>query len=516
MTKNRRLFLNIIATNGRSLFTMLCAFLTARWSLMALGQEAYGLLGLVGGLVVFISFFNRVLHRSIIRFYAVAVGEAEVNSGNGLEECRKWFNTALLIHIIVPILLTIIGYPVGEWFVRNYLVIPNQYYDTCVWIFRFVCISSFVAMITVPYSAMYSAKQYIAELTIYSFVTTLVNVGVLHWMVTHEGEWLFWLALVYCLEQVVPQIIIALRALFIFPECRLVPRYMRDLCRVRQVFSLAWWQAFTAIAEIVRGQGVAILVNRFFGPKMNASFSVAGSLSGRCLTFSNEIQAAFAPAICNAYGSGDKTLVTNLSFRCDKICSLLMMIIGIPVCLESGFLLTLWLKTPPMYTESLCVCIFVQQMIDKMSVGEMEMIVASGRVRLLQLFSGLLMILVCPIVWVAFRQGGTVFAVVVINLLIGGVVALSRVLIARRVLGIAVLSWFRTVLFPLLLVSAVGVCVGFGVKCVLTESVLRLILLGFACVSVMILMSSVFVLTKEEKDFIRVRLQAKFTRIFKR
>lgn len=48
MTENRRIALNIAATNGRSLFALVCGLFTSRWVLMALGQSDYGLYGVSG------------------------------------------------------------------------------------------------------------------------------------------------------------------------------------------------------------------------------------------------------------------------------------------------------------------------------------------------------------------------------------------------------------------------------------------------------------------------------------
>ena len=48
MSPNRRIFLNIIATYGRSLYALVCGLFTARWVLQALGQVDFGLYGLVG------------------------------------------------------------------------------------------------------------------------------------------------------------------------------------------------------------------------------------------------------------------------------------------------------------------------------------------------------------------------------------------------------------------------------------------------------------------------------------
>jgi hypothetical protein len=51
MSPNRRIFLNIIATYGRSLYALVLGLFTARWALQALGVCDYGVMGVVGGLI---------------------------------------------------------------------------------------------------------------------------------------------------------------------------------------------------------------------------------------------------------------------------------------------------------------------------------------------------------------------------------------------------------------------------------------------------------------------------------
>ena len=77
MSPNKRIFLNIVATYGRSLYALVIGLFTARWALQALGQVDYGLYGVVGGLTVFIAFLNSILATSIGRFYAFSVGAAQ-------------------------------------------------------------------------------------------------------------------------------------------------------------------------------------------------------------------------------------------------------------------------------------------------------------------------------------------------------------------------------------------------------------------------------------------------------
>ena len=61
MSPDRRIFLNIIATYGRSLYALAIGLFCGRWTLMALGEVDYGLMGVVGGLTVFIVFFFNIM-----------------------------------------------------------------------------------------------------------------------------------------------------------------------------------------------------------------------------------------------------------------------------------------------------------------------------------------------------------------------------------------------------------------------------------------------------------------------
>ena len=52
MSPNRQIFLNIVATYGRSLYALVCGVFIGRWVLAALGTSEFGLYGVVGGMAV--------------------------------------------------------------------------------------------------------------------------------------------------------------------------------------------------------------------------------------------------------------------------------------------------------------------------------------------------------------------------------------------------------------------------------------------------------------------------------
>lgn len=116
MTQNQRIALNAIATYGRTLVSMLCGVFTGRWALMALGQVDYGLYGVIAGLTGIIVVVNGLLCSSTARFYAIEVGKAMGEGGtSALEDCRRWFSIACLLHFSLPVFSFVVGYPLGIW-----------------------------------------------------------------------------------------------------------------------------------------------------------------------------------------------------------------------------------------------------------------------------------------------------------------------------------------------------------------------------------------------------------------
>ena len=107
-------------------------------------------------------------------------------------------------------------------------------------------------MINVPFTAMYTAKQYIAELTIYSFAQTAANTAFFYFMATHPGAWLMKYAIWMCVVAITPQILITTRAFVIFKECRINLAYWWDLARFKQLGSYALWQMFGGLDYIFR------------------------------------------------------------------------------------------------------------------------------------------------------------------------------------------------------------------------------------------------------------------------
>lgn len=513
MTQNRRIVLNICATYGRSLYALALGLISARWTLEILGQVDYGLMGVVGGLTAFITFFNGLLAGAIGRFYAVNVGLATKNGSEaeGLEECRKWFNTAIVIHSIIPLILIVIGYPLGVWAIENWMTVPPDRVNACIWVFRFVCVSCLVGMLNVPFSAMYGAKQYIAELTIYSVASTTINFFFLWFMLTHPGEWLARYACFTMLVGVVPQLIICYRAIKVFPECKLCPKYFFDRSRFKELSVYAFWQFFGSAGGLVRTQGITLLINKCFGPIMNGSMAIANSVAGQTDTLSASLTGAFSPAVMNLAGRGERDKMLTMACRSSKFGSLLCLVFLLPLALEVRSLLLLWLKNPPPLTADACMFTFAIILMDQFSRGLNISVCASGKIGMFNAVIGSMHVLSLPVaIFVVVVCGGGFLSVLGVLAVFKAVGIGWGAVIARKTMGFPIGFWIRDVIVPVSCAGALCLLVGNCVKWMLGELLFVRMGVAFVCIELTLAFSAwKFVLNREERAYVQMQINQK-------
>ena len=503
MTENRRILLNIAATYGRSLYALVIGLFCGRWMLMVLGEVDYGLVGVVGGLTAFVTFLNGIMSAGVGRFYAISVGAAKNNPSVGLEKCREWFTTAIVIHSTLPLVLMAIGYPLGEWAVRHYLTIPPNRIAACVWVWRFTCLSTFVGMVSVPYRGMYGAKQEIAELTLYSFATSTANVFFLYYALTHPGDWLTKVAAWSCGLSVVPSLIISIRAFFKYPECRFRAAYIRCWNRIAQMLKYSGWLVFGNLAAILGSQGIAVLLNKLFGPRVNAASAVGNTLSSQCQTLSGSLIGAFTPAIMNAYGEGDHRRFVNLSNLVNKVSTAMILIFAIPLALEIDEVLRLWLKAPPQYSANLCVLALAYAAVDKISWGCCIAIYAVGKMALYQVVIGGVFLFAIPIAFLFFKMGMGVYCAAWALIVLRIFIAVARVVIAHRVTGhFPVGHWVARIVIPISAVALASIGAGCLPRIFLSPSFLRVCVTTLLSVAVLLVFAWHALFDVEERRYV--------------
>lgn len=503
LSPKKRIFLNIVVTYGRTLLGTICGIFTARWALMALGEVDFGLFGVVGGLAAFIDYAAQVVSGSVSRFYAFSIGKMEISADCRSEECLEWFNTALFLHIVIPCLSLLCIYPPCEYAIRNWLTIPPERMDACIWVFRFITFSVIITAICVPFRAMFIARQYIAEVALYDMLQVGGKVLVLYYMASHPGAWLVKYALFFSLLTAVPHLLLAIRGSIMFPECRIIKRYLWNVAKLRELFSFSCWNTCSTFAHLVRNQGNSIVINKYFGPAVNGAGAIAAQLAGQAATLAGAAIYCFAPEITRLCGAGKKTEMVNLTILTTKVGTMLTLLFAIPLSLELHTILKIWLKTPPAYTEVLCQYGIAAVVLQQMTVGQILAVNAIGRIALFQSLRSLCLMSSLPLAW-GFSAAGYSPAVVGIATVVSlAVCCLFQAVYAQKVAYIPVKSWFMNVIVPAGGIGVVCYLAGITLQVMVPPSLFRLSLTcaGSACLYFVLLWF--WGLTKRERALLR-------------
>lgn len=515
MTQNKRIIVNIIATYGRSLLSLVLGLLSGRWLLMALGVQDYGLLGLIGGLAVVVTFLNGLFSSAIGRFYAVSIG-AEKNGNGGieaLEDCRKWFSTAVLIHSVLPTIMLAIGYPLGLWAIKKFLAIPSERLLAAIWVWRFTCAICYANMISVPYSAMYGAKQEIAELTVYSVAQSLALFCFIWYMVSHPSVWLVKYAAINMIVGILPKVLICLRAGFAYPECRVRLEYMFDVQRVRQLALFAGSKLWGSASQMSAEQLMSILVNKRLGIEKNAAMTIGNTVSSHSNSLASSLCGAFWPVVANKYGDGDLPAMRRYAMCASRFGTVLSLLFVIPLALEIRNVLVIWLTTPPPQTATICLFALGVAVLNKMTDGHWMVIFAVGRIGWYELvvgFSGFLALVVAfELCTLGFELFGIGMGLLIMQLYITAV----RIYFARRIARFSIREWVGKCVVPSISLACLTSAAGSIVKCAMEASFARICLTVAVCETVFVPLVWFCFFDDEERNYLSKRFRRVLLRV---
>lgn len=507
MTKSQRIILNTLATYGRSVLSLFVGVFSSRWLLMGMGERDLGLQCVVGSLVGALVIFETVMQVAVARFYAYAVGETEkLGAEGGADEICHWFNVVFLIHLVLPLLVVIIGYPLGLYAVEHWLTIPPERMNACRFVFQCSLAVTFITMISTPYIAMYQARQLIVELSVFSVIRTIVNFGFTFSLLYVTCDKLVYAALFgagITLAILGTQMFRARRH---FPECRVRMDYLVDIPRLKRIFVYFFWEIFSCVGNMTRQQGSSIVINKYFGPSVNAAWQIAQTLSAQAMAFSAALQGALQPAVTVEAGAGEQGKMIHLAMRTCKFSALLILVFSVPLIAEIDEVLRLWLVKPPVFAGSLCTGILIAFAIDKVTIGHHMAVSANGKIGLYHAVVGTTFISSIPIalglIWLGFGPSSIGHMFIVCYVLI----SLERLCLARCIVRMSILAFVKLVLFPILLTIVFSSAIVWLIISVLEPSFGRIVITSASSSIIFSLCTWCFVFDREEKKYIVAKL----------
>ena len=437
------LYLRLIIVMGVSLFTV-------RVVLKALGVVDYGIHNVVAGIVTMFSFITMTLSTGTVRFFSFQLGEKNIDKLN------KLFNLSLLYFCVIIVFVFIISETMGIWFVENKLTIPSERLNAAYWVFQFSIFTFAVNLIDVPFKSLIISYERMNVYAYISIIEVMLKLLIVYILTTITFDKLIVYSALLAFSSVVITLSYILYCKCYLDGCKFRPYWNAKM--FRELFSFCGWNLIGALSNVLRSQGINILLNIFFTPVVNAARAIAFQINTAVNNFVLNFYTSFRPQITKLYASDKLDEMTKLVLLSSKVSFYLILFLAIPIILEVDNILCLWLSNVPEYTALFTRLVVINAVIESLSYPLSAAVMSTGKNKWYQIVTGGLLLLNLPLAYVFLQLGYPPQVTMEISIVITAFSILSRFLFVRHYLsGCEIYCYgfnnfyFVSILFPLLL-----------------------------------------------------------------
>lgn len=494
---NKRLAKNTIFLYFRMLLLMCVGLYASRVLLRTLGFDDYGLYNVVGGIVTMFSFLNATLSTSTQRYLNVELGKEDGG------EVKKVFSCSLLLHLLLVLLVFFLAESLGLWYVMEKLVISPGRETAAMFVYQFSIISICVQIIQLPFMSTIIAHE---RMNVYAYVSIyegLAKLGILFAIQILPYDNLIMFALLLLCVQISVAIIYNIYCQRHFEEARFRISYEKGL--FNSMLGFSGWNIIGNLASVCNSQGLNMVMNAFFGTAINAARGIAFQVHSLVQQLISNFQLAVKPQVIKYYAAGQIEEMTNLVFNAAKYSAFLMMIVSIPLILEIPTILKLWLGEYPEYTVVFAQLILFRSIITSMTGNIVMVVHASGYLRNVGLFSGVILLLVLPISYILLKMGMPPYIPFIINIGAAFGDAFFELYWMKHYIGFPMGRFYKKVYGPVFLLFVIIFIMSLALHTIMLgyNEYLRMVMVSSLSVSVSCLLIYRFGLSKSERESIR-------------
>lgn len=464
--------------------------------LNALGATDYGLFSLIAGIIAMLTFLNNSMSSATQRFL-------EFNLGGGQKEkLKEVFNTSVFLHLLVGILVVVIVEGVGFFAFEKLLTIPIDRMYAAKTIFHFMVISTFFTIISVPYDAIINAHEHMLFDSIVGIIQSLGILFIAIFIKLVSTDKLIWYGFLMAFLIFLLLVIRRVYCRILYEESRVNFKKYLKKSNIKEVMNYASWSFFIATSSMFGSYGMVIILNSFFGAKVNASYGVAGQINGQISVFSATMMKALNPQIVKNEGGGERNKMIQLAMVGSKMSFFLLVFFGIPFIAEAPYVLKLWLINPPEYTIVFSRLVLIVAMFSQLSIPIANMVNAVGNIKRISVYSSVIYFMVLPFAIILFKLGLPPFYVYFVQIISEILLLTIRVNFAQKYAGMKYKDLVRLVLKPVFVVSLMVFVASFSLQFILEQSFARLFLTCFFSTIVFLFSLFFWGLSKEERQYI--------------
>lgn len=507
MRQGKSILINTFALYAKIIISGVVTLLSTRVALQLLGVDDFGLYNLVAGIIAMLSFLNGALLVSTQRFLSVAMGK-----NKDVGELLKIFNSSLAIHLGLSVLLLLIFCILKPILFTSMLNIKPASIEVAKQVYNIMILSSLSTIMTVPYNAAINAHEDMWMFAIVESLVALLKLGAAYALYITPYDLLLTYSFLMLFALVVGSVCKYLWCRMRYKETKISLIGMGNLVLMKKQIGFVGWNTLGAIAVVGRNQGVAIILNIFFGTLLNAAYGVASQLNNLVTTFASTITSVFSPVIMKYKGKGDMRQMLYMASLSSRISFFLSSLMALPLLLELDNILKIWLVEIPDYTFQLAAGTIITFVIMQSYPGITRAIYAEGNIMWYQIIISITSLAIIPVGYVLYKLNCSP-PVIVYLMIISQICALfETMLFANKLLG---LDWkkFLFELFKSVLCFCVVYLFGCFFKTYISENIyVNVVVVSLFSVVLMSILCYLFLCTRIERTYIMTSILSKLKR----
>jgi len=489
-----------IGFNSIVLFVRLCivtvvSLVAARVVLDALGVADYGLYNVVGGIVLFINVINNAMLSTTYRYIAFEIGKKD--KGNP----QKVFSTSFFIHLFIAVAILVIGAPIGEWYIDNYLNVAQESIPDARFVFHVSLATTSISAIFVPYQGLLVALEKFSTNAIIDSVTQLAKLAAIMLLLYSDSSRIRVYSLIMMAYVIISGLCYVLISNYSNKHITRV-KFQKDKTLYNDMLSYAIWTLFGAVASLGKNQGSAIVINFFWGTIVNAAFAVANQVESFISLFAGTIGQAAIPQITKSYSGGNQSRSIKLTCYISKYTFLMMLLVAFPVILDMDFLLGLWLKEIPEGTVVFCKLIVLGGLLSCLGAGIPALVNATGKIRNYQIITHTFNLVPLFVSIIGYKLGSNQYSISAIYCIFIFLSAFLKLYLLRRLFNFNIMDFINISYLKMLYVSIPLLIYYFCNECFSIESVGEHILSLVIAMLFLVLDITIVGLTKDERTMV--------------
>lgn len=394
---NKRIAKNTIALYIRMFCSMVISLFTSRIILDSLGVDNFGIYNVVGGFVAMFSLMSSALTNSISRFLTFELGKGDT------EKLKRVFSTSLNVMFALSIVVLLVGETVGLWFLNYKVNIPIERMGAANLVYQLSIATFIMGLVSVPYNASIISHEKMTAFAYIGIFEIAMKLVIVYTLYVSPFDKLKTYAILLFLLSLSIRLIYGIYCNRHFQETHY--KFVFDKPLLRQMTGFAGWNFLAQGAYQLNGSGVNLLINIFFGVTLNAARGIAYQVNNAVCQFTSNFMVALTPQITKSYAAGELAEMHKLIFRGAKFSYFLTLFFLIPICVETEYILNLWLIEVPDYTVSFVRWTLYITAINMFSGTLIPALHATGNIKRYMIIVGLVEITNFPLTYIAFKLG---------------------------------------------------------------------------------------------------------------